>query len=149
IVGAFQIGDAHDSELWADTEVVGSTYRRGSSVTSVTFRLTDPAAIDAFKAGLASDPRIQVDASTTRAYYNAQSAQLSQLIRILGTTVGVIMAIGAVFGALNTMYATVAARTREIATLRAMGFGALPVVAAVILETMLLALLGGALGALA
>jgi putative ABC transport system permease protein len=148
IVGAFQTGDAHDSELWADTEVVGATYRRGSSVAYVTVRLINPAAIAAFKAGLASDPRIQVDASTTRDYYNAQSEQLSKLIRILGTTVGVIMAIGAVFGALNTMYATVAARSREIATLRAIGFGALPVVAAVILETMLLATLGGALGAL-
>jgi putative ABC transport system permease protein len=147
IVGAFQTGDAHDSEIWGDVEVVGSTYRRGSAVASVTVRLTDRSAIDAFRAGLASDPRLQVDASTTRAYYNAQSEQLSRLIRILGTTVGVIMAIGAVFGALNTMYATVAARGREIATLRAIGFGALPVVVAVILETMLLAALGGALGA--
>jgi len=147
IVGAFQTGDAHDSEIWGDVEVVGSTYRRGSAVASVTVRLTDRSAIDAFRAGLASDPRLQVDASTTRAYYNAQSEQLSRLIRILGTTVGVIMGVGAVFGALNTMYATVAARAREIATLRAIGFGALPVVVAVILETMLLAALGGALGA--
>jgi len=147
IVGAFQTGDAHDSEIWGDVEVVGSTYRRGSAVASVTARLTDPSAIDAFRAALATDPRIQVDASTTRAYYNAQSEQLSRLIRILGTTVGVIMGVGAVFGALNTMYATVAARAREIATLRAIGFGGLPVVVAVILETMLLAAVGGALGA--
>jgi putative ABC transport system permease protein len=147
IVGAFQSGDAHDSEIWGDVEVVGSTYRRGSAVASVTVRLTDRSAIDAFRAGLASDPRLQVDASTTRAYYNAQSEQLSRLIRILGTTVGVIMGVGAVFGALNTMYATVAGRAREIATLRAIGFGALPVVVAVILETMLLAALGGAAGA--
>ena len=147
IVGAFQTGDAHDSEIWGDVEVVGSTYRRGSAVASVTARLTDPSAIDAFRAALATDPRIQVDASTTRAYYNAQSEQLSRLIRILGATVGVIMGVGAVFGALNTMYATVAARAREIATLRAIGFGGLPVVVAVILETMLLAAVGGALGA--
>jgi putative ABC transport system permease protein len=147
IVGAFQTGDAHDSEIWGDVEVVGSTYRRGSAVASVTARLTDPTAIDAFRATLASDPRVQVDASTTRAYYNAQSEQLTRLIRILGTTVAIIMGVGAVFGALNTMYATVAARSREIATLRAIGFGGLPVVVAVILETMLLAALGGALGA--
>jgi putative ABC transport system permease protein len=148
IVGAFQTGDAHDSELWGDTDVMGATYRRGSSVASVTVRLTAPSALDAFRIALASDPRIQVDVTTTRDYYNAQSEQLARLIRILGTTVGIIMAIGAVFGALNTMYATVAARGREIATLRAIGFGALPVVGAVLLEAMLLAALGGALGAL-
>ncbi|MGH8139659.1 MAG: ABC transporter permease [Steroidobacteraceae bacterium] len=147
VVGEFDSGDANNSELWGDTTVVGSTYRRGSSTTSVTVRLTDAAAFDAFKAGLASDPRIRVDVSTTRDYYNQQSENLARLIRILGTTVGIIMAIGAVFGALNTMYAAVATRTREIATLRAIGFRGVPVVVSVLLETLLLAVLGGALGA--
>jgi putative ABC transport system permease protein len=109
--------------------------------------LTDTGAIDAYKAALASDPRLTVDVKSTRAYYTDQSAVLSKLIRVLGYTVAVIMAIGAVFGALNTMYAAVATRAREIATLRAMGFQATPVVVSVLLETMLLALLGGALGA--
>jgi putative ABC transport system permease protein len=147
VVGAFESGDAHDSEIWGDADVVGSTYRRGSSTTTVVARLTDPRAYDALKANLAGDPRLQVDMKTTRAYYSAQSEQLARLLRILGTVVGTIMAIGAVFGALNTMYAAVAARGREIATLRAMGFGGLPVVIAVLLETMLLALLGGVIGA--
>lgn len=147
IVGEFDSGDANNSELWGDTAVVGSTYRRGSSTTSVTVRLTDAAAFDAFKAAIASDRRIHVDVSTTRDYYNHQSETLARLIRILGTTVGIIMAIGAVFGALNTMYAAVAARTREIATMRAIGFRGVPVVVSVLLETILLAVLGGALGA--
>ncbi|HET9389643.1 MAG TPA: ABC transporter permease [Steroidobacteraceae bacterium] len=147
IVGEFDSGDANNSDLWGDTAVVGSTYRRGSSTTSVTVRLTDAAAFDAFKAGIASDRRLQVDVSTTRDYYNAQARNLTQTIRVLGTTVGIIMAIGAVFGALNTMYAAVATRTREIATLRAIGFRGVPVVVSVLLETVLLAILGGALGA--
>jgi len=147
VVGTFDSGDAHNSELWGDTDIVGSTYRRGSSTTSVTVRLAQASAFDAFKAGLQADPRLQVDVSTTRQYYNAQSQTLAQIIRILGTTVGIIMAVGAVFGALNTMYAAVAARTREIATLRAMGFRGTPVVVSVMMETLLLALLGGALGA--
>ncbi len=147
VVGAFDSGDSHNSELWGDTDIVGSAYRRGSSTTSVTVRLTSPAAFDAFKAGLESDRRLQVDVSTTRQFYNAQSATISTTIRILGTVVGVIMAIGAVFGALNTMYAAVAARSREIATLRAIGFRGTPVILSVMVETLLLALLGGVIGA--
>jgi putative ABC transport system permease protein len=88
-----------------------------------------------------------VDASTTRDYYNKQSEGLSKVIRTVGITIGVIMAIGAIFGALNTMYAAVATRAREIATLRAIGFRGTPVVVSVLLETMLLALLGGVIGA--
>jgi len=113
----------------------------------VTVRLTSASAFDAFKAALASDPRLKVDVKTTRAYYTEQSAGLAKLIRILGTSIGLIMGIGAVFGALNTMYAAVATRSREIATLRAIGFRGLPVVVSVLLETMLLALAGGVLGA--
>jgi putative ABC transport system permease protein len=147
VVGAFESGDSHDSEIWGDADVVGSTYRRGSSTTSVVARLTNPGAFEALKASVASDPRLQVDVNTTRAYYSAQSERLSRLLRILGTVVGAIMAVGAIFGALNTMYAAVAARAREIATLRAIGFRGVPVVVSVLLETMLLALLGGVIGA--
>jgi putative ABC transport system permease protein len=147
IVGVFDSGDSHNSELWGDTAVVSSTYRRGNSTSSVSMRLTSAAAFEAIKAALTTDPRIKVDVATTRAYYNQQSENITQAIRILGITVGVIMAVGAVFGALNTMYAAVATRAREIATLRAIGFRGLPVIVSVLLETMLLALLGGALGA--
>lgn len=147
IVGLFEAGDSHDSELWGDTPVVGAAYRRGSSTNSVIVRLWDPAAFDAFKAELASDPRVRVDAMTTRDYYNRQSETLTRAIRVLGTTIAAIMAIGAIFGALNTMYAAVSTRAREIATLRAIGFRGASVVVSVMIETMLLALLGGALGA--
>ncbi|MDQ2971544.1 MAG: ABC transporter permease [Rhodanobacteraceae bacterium] len=148
VVGEFDSGDAFDSELWGDADVVASAYRRGSSVTSVTVKLDDAKAFDKFKAALAADPRLKVDVKTTRDYFSAQSEGLAKLIRVLGTVVGVIMAIGAIFGALNSMYAAVATRAREIATLRAIGFRGAPVVVSVMLETMLLALLGGVLGAL-
>lgn len=146
VVGVFESGDATESEMWADAEVVGATYRRGSSRASLYARLTAPEAFNAFKATLAADPRLQVDADTTLGYFSSQSRTLTTVLRVIGIVVGSIMAIGAVFGALNTMFATVAARAREIATLRAIGFRGLPVVVAVMLETMLLALLGGLLG---
>ena len=146
VVGVFESGDAMSSEMWADAEVVASTYRRGSSRASVFAKLTEPGAFNAFKATLAADPRLQVEADTTAAYFAKQSEGLTKVLRIIGIVVGSIMAIGAVFGALNTMFATVASRAREIATLRAIGFRGMPVVVAVMLETMLLALLGGLLG---
>jgi putative ABC transport system permease protein len=148
IVGEFASGDSHDSELWGDAQTVASAYRRGSSAQSVTVRLTSPQAFDTFKAALSSDPRLKVDVSTTREYFSKQSESLTKVIRIVGITVGVIMAIGAIFGALNTMFAAIASRAREIATLRAIGFRGLPVVVSVLMETMLLALLGGVLGGL-
>ena len=146
VVGVFESGDAHDSELWGDSESVASAYRR-NVFQSVTVRLTDSTAFAQFKAALTGDPRLKVDVDTTRDYYSKQSEQLTKMIRVLGTGVAVIMAIGAVFGALNTMYAAVAARAREIATLRALGFSGGPVVISVLLEAMLLALVGGGLGA--
>jgi putative ABC transport system permease protein len=147
VVGVFASHDALESELWGDTQSVASAYRRGSSVQSVTVLLDSPKAYDQFKASLAADPRLKVDVSTTEAYFSKQSEALSKTLRIVGITVGIIMAIGAVFGALNTMFAAIQARAREIATLRAIGFRGVPVVVSVLLETMLLALLGGILGA--
>ncbi len=149
VVGVFDAGDSHNSEIWGDTAVVSSAYRLGSSTTSISVRLTSASTFDAFRLRLTRDPRLKVDVQTTRDYYSQQSEGLTRMIRILGATVGVIMAIGATFGALNTMYAAVAARPREIATLRAMGFQRVPVVVSVMLETMLLALAGGAIGATA
>ncbi|MCP5479236.1 MAG: ABC transporter permease [Rhodanobacteraceae bacterium] len=146
VVGAFESGDSHESELWADAEVVANAYNRGA-FQSVTVKLQDGDGLDQLKAAMAGDPRLKLDVQTTRSYYASQSRQLTAIINILGKVIGVIMAIGAVFGALNTMYAAVATRAREIATLRALGFRGLPVVLAVMLETLLLALIGGVLGA--
>ena len=146
IVGMFASGDSHDSELWADVDVLGPTYQR-TAFQSVTVKLAGADGFKQLKGALAADPRLKLDVQTTRDYYAKQSEGLTRLIRILGTVIGTIMAIGAVFGALNTMYAAVAGRAREIATMRALGFRGLPVVVAVMLETMLLALLGGLLGA--
>lgn len=146
VVGVFASGDSHDSELWTDGDVLGPAYQR-QSFQSVTVKLDGRSGFQQLKAALAADPRLKLDVLTTRDYYARQSEQLTTLIRVLGNVIGTIMAIGAVFGALNTMYAAVAGRAREIATLRALGFRGLPVVAAVMLETMLLALAGGVLGA--
>ena len=146
VVGVFESGDSHDSELWADTEVLGPTYQR-TAYQSVTAKLAGKQGLKQLKAAMAADPRLKLDVSTTRDYYGKQSQGLTKVINVLGAVVGTIMAIGAVFGALNTMYAAVAGRAREIATLRALGFPGLPVVVAVMLETMLLAMLGGIVGA--
>jgi putative ABC transport system permease protein len=145
IVGTFASGDSHESELWADSETVANTYRR-TAFQSVTVRLDGKDGFTRLKAAMAADPRLKLDVDTTRHYYSRQSENLTRLIEILGVVIGTIMAIGAVFGALNTMYAAVASRTREVATMRAIGFRGLPVVVAVMLETMLLALVGGVLG---
>jgi putative ABC transport system permease protein len=145
IVGEFAAGDAHDSELWGGSEIIFATYRR-QTFQSVTVKLVGEDGFNQLKAALAGDPRLKLDVLTTRDYYSKQSEQLNKLIAILSKVIGTIMAFGAVFGALNTMYATVSGRAREIATMRAIGFPGLPVVVAVMLETMLLALLGGVLG---
>ena len=147
VVGVFHSDGAWNSELWADRKIVASAYRRGNSAESVYVKLTSPSAFTKFKASLAADPRLKVEASTTHDYFAKQSEGLSKIIRVVGLTVGIIMAIGALFGALNCMFAAVASRAREIATLRAIGFRGTPVVASVMLETMLLALAGGVLGA--
>jgi putative ABC transport system permease protein len=148
VVGVFASEGAYDSELWADRREVSAAYRRGNSAESVLVKLTGAAAFAPFRAALAADPKLKVEADTTRTFFARQSESLARTTRIIGIVVGSIMAIGAVFGALNCMFAAVAARSREIATLRAIGFRSGPVVASVMLETMLLAMLGGLLGAL-
>ncbi|HEX7060746.1 MAG TPA: ABC transporter permease [Woeseiaceae bacterium] len=146
VVGIFESGDSMQSEVWADAATVASAYRRGSSRTSVLARLTGVDAFDTFKAAVDGDARLSADTMTTLEYFEKQSSQMTTILRVVGMVVGAIMAIGAVFGALNCMFAAVAARAREIATLRAIGFRGLPVVIAVMLETMLLALAGGVIG---
>jgi putative ABC transport system permease protein len=139
-------GDVHESELLADVDTVGSSLER-NGYSSAVGMLSSAAAFTAFKDTLTSDPQLKVDVQREREYYAKQSAGLTKTINIVGTTVAVIMAIGAMFGALNTMYSAVAARSLEIATLRAIGFGAFPVLFGVIIESLLLSLLGGAIGA--
>ncbi|NCA69536.1 MAG: ABC transporter permease [Sphingobacteriia bacterium] len=145
IVGHFASGDTHESEAWGDSESIISAYRR-NGFQSVAVRLSAPANIALLRAALASDPRLRVEVQTTQDYYHRQAERLTRVIRAVGIGVAVMMGLGALFGALNTMYAAVASRAREIATLRALGFTAQPVVAAVMLETMTLALAGGLLG---
>lgn len=147
VVGAFESGDAYDSELWGDRQSVAATYRRGSSVSSVQVRLAGKDGLQQLQAALRSDPRITVEAVTTRDFFARQSKSLFELTRFVGLTVGIIMGIGALFGALNCMFAAVGNRAREIATLRALGFQGVPVVVSVMLEAMMLALIGGILGA--
>ena len=139
-------GDVHESELLADVDTVGSWVER-SGYSSAVALLTDPAAFARFKDALTTDPQLKVDVQREPDYYAAQSKQLTQIINVVGTTVAIIMAIGAMFGALNSMYSAVAARGLEIATLRAIGFGALPVLLSVMIEALLLALIGGIIGA--
>jgi len=146
VAGVFASGDSMESEVWGDATAVADTYRRGSSRAAVTVRLEDPKSFAAFKTALEANPQLKVEAATTLDYFGKQSEGMTKVIRAMGLAVGAIMAIGAMFGALNTMFAAVAARAREIATLRAIGFSGLPVVVAVMLETMLLALIGGLIG---
>ncbi len=146
VAGVFASGDAMESEIWGDANVVADTYRRGGARASVTVKLSDAKAFAEFKSSLESNPQLKVDVTTTLDYFSQQSERVTKVLRVIGITVGAIMAIGAMFGALNTMFAAVAARAREIATLRAIGFPGLPVVVAVMLETMLLALIGGVIG---
>ena len=149
VVGIFEAnGTVAESELWADAGVVQPAYRRGTSFQAVYAKLESAAAFDTFKDALTADPRLEVKVQRETAYYAQQSQQLSRLIRTLGYFIAVLMGIGAVFGAINTMYTAVASRTREIATLRALGFGAGAVVFSVLTEAMVLALVGGAIGGL-
>lgn len=151
VVGVFDAGgSAFDSEVWCDSRVLNQIYHRPDNVfQSVTLHLTSPAALQQFKDAVTSDPRLTVDVSREVDYYDKQSRALTVLITTLGGIVAFIMGIGAVFGALNTMYSAVAERSREIATLRAIGFGAGSVVFSFVLEALLVSLAGGLLGCLA
>ncbi|MEX1312307.1 MAG: ABC transporter permease [Candidatus Sulfomarinibacteraceae bacterium] len=151
VVGVFSSGgSAFDSEVWCDANLLNQTFSRSPGIyQSVTARLGSRDDFTAFKDALTSDPRMTVDVTGERAYYAKQSQAVSKLIRVLGFLVASVMAIGAIFGALNTMYSAVAARAREIATLRALGFGSFSVVLSFVLESILIALVGGVLGCLA
>jgi putative ABC transport system permease protein len=148
VVGAFDSGGgAHDSELLGDLETVLSSYNR-TTVNSVTVKLAGPGALEQLSATLTKDPTLSVIVKRETAYYEEQSKSFSGFLTIIAYFVGTIMALGAIFAALNTMYSAVSTRTVEIATLRAIGFGAGAVVVSVIVEALLLALVGALVGAL-
>jgi len=143
-------GSAFDSELWCDATVLNQTFSRPENVfQSVTARLVSSQDFTAFKDRLTADPRLTVGVEREQAYYAKHSRVVTTLIRVLGFLVALVMAVGAVFSALNTMYSAVAARAREIATMRALGFGSGSVVLSFILESMVIALVGGVLGCIA
>ena len=148
VVGIFEAGGGvSEAEIWVDAPVLQTAYRRGNSYQSVYAKLESPGAFQEFKDALTADPRLNVRPMREEEYYAQQSETLYMLITGLGTLIAVIMGVGAVFSALNTMYTAVAARSREIATLRALGFHAGPVVISVLVESLLLAVVGGAIGA--
>lgn len=151
VVGVFDAGgSAFDSELWCDANVLKQVYQRPQNLfQSVTVRLTSPEALTPFKDALTADPRLTVQVDREVEYYAKQSRQLTTLITVLGSLVALVMGVGAVFGALNTMYSAVAERAREIATLRALGFGSGSVVLSFVIEALGIALAGGLLGCLA
>ena len=149
VVGIFESGGSiNESELWTDAAVLQPAYRRGQSFQSVYAKLTSAEAFDRFKDALTQDPRLNVKVTRESDYYAEQSITMTRLVTTIGTAIAVLMGVGAIFSALNTMYNAVSARTREIATLRALGFGSVPVVISVLVESLLLALAGGAIGGL-
>ena len=148
VVGVFETdGGLAESEIWVDAAVLQPAYRRGNSFQSVYVKLNSRDAFDEFKDTLTSDPRLNVKPMREADYYASQSTVVYNMITGLGTLIAVIMGLGAVFGALNTMYTAVSGRTREIATLRALGFRAGPVVISVVSESLILAFTGGLIGA--
>jgi putative ABC transport system permease protein len=151
IVGVFDAGgSAFDSEVWCDSKILNEVLKRPDNVfQSATIHLTSPAAFNEFRDAVTKDPQLNLDVMTEVDYYAKQSRTMTTLITVLGGMVAFIMAIGAVFGALNTMYSAVAERGREIATMRAVGFGGGSVVFSFLIEALLISFVGGVLGCLA
>jgi putative ABC transport system permease protein len=151
VVGIFDAGgSAFDSEVWCDAMVLDDVYKRPNNIfQSATVHLASPDSYQAFKDSITKDPRLNVDVSREIDYYAKQSQTMTRLITVLGGLVAVVMAIGAIFGALNTMYSAVAERGREIAVMRALGFSAFAVVFSFLVEALLISFVGGAIGCLA
>ncbi len=148
VVGVFSSGDQRESEIYGDAETVMSAIRR-NAYQPVTVLLESPASFETFKTALTTNPALQVEVKRESEYFADQSKTLTTVLSVIAYVVGGIMAVGALFGALNTMYTAVSARGKEIATLRALGFSATPVVISVFVEAVALALVGAILGALA
>jgi putative ABC transport system permease protein len=151
VVGVFDAGgSAFDSEVWCDARVLDDVYKRPTNIyQSATVHLTSPKALQQFKDAVSSDPRLNLDVFREVDYYAKQSTAMTRLITVLGGLVAFVMAIGAVFGALNTMYSAVSERGREIATMRALGFGGPAVVFSFLIEALLIAFIGGVIGCVA
>jgi putative ABC transport system permease protein len=150
VVGLFEAdGGVAETEIWCDARTLQGAYRRGNSYQSVLVRLDSPQSFDAFKDWLTTNPQVSVSVRRETDYYAAQSTTLSTLVRTIGFGIAGLMAVGAIFGAILTMYTAVATRAREIATLRALGFNAPAVLVSVLVESMLLAALGGLIGGIA
>jgi putative ABC transport system permease protein len=150
IVGLFEAdGSVAETEIWCDARTLQGAYRRGNSYQSVLARLESPESFDRFKDWLTSNPQLNVSVRRESEYYATQSVALTGLIRTIGFAIASLMAIGAIFGAILTMYTAVATRAREIATLRALGFNSLAVLVSVLAESIALATAGGLLGGLA
>jgi putative ABC transport system permease protein len=149
IVGVFEAdGSVVESELWADAPVVQSLFNRGNTIQTVRVKLTAPEQIKALETYVKNDPRLNVDISSEKSYFAEQAKSTGDIIRFLGWPLGILMALGALAGALNTMYAAVSARAGEIATLRTIGFGGLPTFLGTLVEALVLAMIGAALGVL-
>ena len=147
VVGIFSAnGGVAESEIWTDAKVLQDAYHRGDSFQSVYVKLNSPGAFQEFKDSLTSNPQLSVKVVRQSDYYAEQSQTMPRLITTLGFWIAFLMAVGAVFGALNTMYSAVSTRTREIATLRALGFGRGAVIVSLMMESLVLALVGGAIG---
>jgi putative ABC transport system permease protein len=151
VVGVFDAGgSSFDSEVWGDAHLLGPAYNRPDTFfQSITAHLASPDSLQKLRDSLTADPRLNVDVSREIDYYSKQSTRLTTLITVLGGLVASIMAIGAVFGALNTMYSAVSERGREIATMRALGFGGPSVVFSFVIEALLISFVGGLIGCLA
>ena len=149
VVGVFDAGrTGFSSEIWGDAEQMLQAFRR-LGFSALIFRLADTGRFDAVKEQLESDPRLTVEAKRETRFYADQSEALSKFITYLGTSISVIFSIGAIIGAMITMYASVASRTAEIGTLRALGFSRAAILAAFLVEALVLALLGGVVGLVA
>lgn len=147
VVGEFEdAGGVSESEIWTDASVLQGAYNRGTSYQSVRVKLTSPSALRSLKDELTTNPQLNVRVLSESDYYSEQSRALSVMVTSVGYAVAILMGLGAIFSALNTMYSAVSARTREIATLRALGFGRLSVIVSVLSESMTLGLIGGVLG---
>ncbi len=148
VVGVFEAdGSVFESEIWADLPVVQSLFRRDNVVQTARVRLTDAAALATLQRYADADPRLKLDVKSEADYFAEQASRTSDLIQKLGWPLAIAMAFGALAGALNTMYSSVAARATEIATLRAIGFGGLPAFVGTLVESLVLAAIGGLIGA--
>jgi putative ABC transport system permease protein len=149
IVGLFESdGPAFESEIWGDFDTFSAIFQRGAGSNSLVLRMKDPATIPELDKFIRAQPQMQLQALSERRYYEEQAGQLSKALTALANFVALVMGVGAVFGAINTMYAIVSARTREIGTLRALGFSRRSILTSFLIESVILALIGGAIGCL-